>query len=241
MFRPIYEPRTRAKEYADLAINIYTGCNHLCTYCYAPGVLRKTKEQFAEVEPRKDIVESVKKQLTREGLKDKKIMLCFTCDPYPADVDSIVTREIIKSIKDSGNTVQILTKGGDRATRDFDLLDSGDSFGVTISCSESMRKEIEPNTSAVGERIYTLMEANQRGIKTWVSCEPVFEEAAIYYAIEECNFIDLFKIGKLNYMPSNINWSKFGRECERLCIKNNRNYYIKEDLRAEMEAVKEKP
>ena len=35
MFHPIYEPRTRAREYCDLAVNIYDSCPHGCTYCYA--------------------------------------------------------------------------------------------------------------------------------------------------------------------------------------------------------------
>ena len=33
----IYEPKGAAREYAELACNLYTGCNHGCLYCYAPG------------------------------------------------------------------------------------------------------------------------------------------------------------------------------------------------------------
>ena len=39
--KPIYEPKGKAKEYGDLAINIYTGCPHYCFYCFAPNVLHK--------------------------------------------------------------------------------------------------------------------------------------------------------------------------------------------------------
>ena len=35
MNKPIYEPSGRAREYGELAVNIYTGCNHGCSYCYA--------------------------------------------------------------------------------------------------------------------------------------------------------------------------------------------------------------
>lgn len=237
MFRPIYEPRIRAREYCDLAVNIYTGCNHGCVYCYAPGVLRKTLEQFRQVEPRKDIVESVRKQLAREGMEGRKIMLCFTCDPYPADIDTTTTREVIKAIKESGNHVQILTKGGKRAKRDFDLLDNNDSFGVTFTGIDHPNT-IEPD--AAGYALETLTEAHRRGIRTWVSCEPALKPEKIYYAIQLCNFIDLFKIGKLNHykledfgLPP-INWAEFGLECERLCQEHGRDYYIKEDLRKEM-------
>ena len=83
-----------------------------------------------------------------------------------------------------------------------------------------------------------LEKAKSKGIKTWVSCEPVLEVEAIYrLIIEYGDSIDLFKIGKLNYMKSDINWRDFGETCEKLCKLHNRNYYIKEDLRAFMEVV----
>lgn len=30
--KPIYEPKGKAKEYGDYALNIYTGCPHRCYY-----------------------------------------------------------------------------------------------------------------------------------------------------------------------------------------------------------------
>ena len=123
--KPIYVPKGKAKEYGDYAINIYTGCPHECFYCFAPYVLRKVKEDFHKcVETRKNIVEEVKKQIEREKITGKLIHLCFTCDPYPCGYDTTPTREIIKTIKESGNNVQILTKGD--GSRDFDLLDEND-------------------------------------------------------------------------------------------------------------------
>lgn len=44
--KPIYEPKGKAKEYGDYAINIYTGCPHRCYYCFAPSVLRRDREAF---------------------------------------------------------------------------------------------------------------------------------------------------------------------------------------------------
>ena len=106
--KPIYEPKGKAKEYGDYAINIYTGCPHECFYCFAPSVLRKVKDDFHKcVEPRKNIVEEVKKQIEREKITGKLVHLCFTCDPYPCGYDTTPTREIIKAIKESGNNVQI--------------------------------------------------------------------------------------------------------------------------------------
>jgi DNA repair photolyase len=233
---PIYEPKGAAKEYGDLAINIYTGCNHGCYYCFAPSVLRKDRETFSHVEPRVDIVESVRRQIEREHITGKLIHLCFTCDPYPADIDTTPTRDIIKIIKDSGNQVQILTKGAIGAQRDLDLLGEGDAFGVTISCNTDMARIAEPKASTPFVRLIVLDEAKNQGCKTWVSCEPVLDAKSIYKLITDYgDSIDLYKIGKLNYHPSDINWKEFGKEAERLCILHKRNYMIKDSLRKEME------
>lgn len=240
--KPIYIPKGKAKEYGDYAINIYTGCPHRCYYCFAPSVLRKEREDFhSNVKARDNIVESVKKQIESEGINDKLIHLCFTCDPYPLGHDSIPTREIIWAIKESGNRVQILTKNGIGAQRDFDLLDGEDWFGVTYAgykTSPVVPPEEEQNAGWPIDRFRALVLAKSKGINTWVSCEPVFIAEAIYRLIETGSYIDLFKIGKLNYHPSEINWKEFGAECERLCIEYGRNYYIKEDLRKAMDVGK---
>ena len=130
---PIYEPKGKAKEYGDLALNIYTGCPHRCYYCFAPNVLHQTREAFhSNVQPRPGIVDEVKKQLEKEQITGKLIHLCFTCDPFPMGVDATPTLEIIKLLKEHGNHIQLLTKGDAREA--IPLLDGEDWFGITISC-----------------------------------------------------------------------------------------------------------
>lgn len=231
----IYPPKGAAREYGDLALNIYTGCPHRCFYCFAPRVLRRDKEVFHDhVAPRKNIVAETRKQLEREQITDKLIHLCFTCDPYPTGYDSTATREIIKLLKEYGNHVQILTKGDGR--RDFDLLDENDWYGVTISCNTGMQKEAEPRAISPLVRLQALEEARDRCIKTWVSFEPVLDAHAVLNCI--AGYFDLFdkiKVGKLNYHPSGIDWSEFGRMIENTCMETGVDYYIKDSLRAEME------
>lgn len=237
--KPIYEPKGKAKEYGDYAINIYTGCPHECFYCFAPNVLHKVKDDFHKcVEPRKNIVEEVRKQIGREGITGKLIHLCFTCDPYPKGYDSTPTREIIKILKDSGNNVQILTKNGADAMRDFDLLDGNDWFGVTYAgygefIEDCVPKE-EPNTDNLLYRLNALSNAHFKGIQTWVSAEPVLNDKDIISFIQCADYVDLWKVGKLNYHPSDIDWGEFGRKVEAALIANGQKYYIKESLRAEM-------
>lgn len=226
--KPIYEPKGKAKEYGDYAINIYTGCPHECFYCFAPSVLRKVKDDFHKcVEPRKNIVEEVKKQIERENITGKLIHLCFTCDPYPCGYDTTPTREIIKAIKESGNNVQILTKGD--GSRDFDLLDENDWYGITLDGIGNGRNPLWKS------RVDALAEAHSKGINTWVSFEPVTNERQFFIELHLVSLmVDKVKIGKLNYHPSDIDWKSFGEKAEALCKSLGIDYYIKDGLREEM-------
>lgn len=227
--KPIYEPRGKAKEYGDLALNIYTGCPHRCFYCFAPSVLHRDREAFhSNVQPREGIVEATRKQLEKEQITDKLIHLCFTCDPYPDGYDTTTTREIIKLLKEYGNHVQILTKGD--GTRDFDLLDGNDWYGITIDGGSRKVTPVE------NYGLSHLTWAHDKGIKTWISLEPVLSAK---YCLNVLRFskvwADKVKIGKLNYHPSDIDWKQFGNEAEAICKEKGIEYYIKDSLRAEME------
>ena len=227
--KPIYEPKGAAKEYGDYALNIYTGCPHRCYYCFAPSVLRREREKFhSDVRPRENIVEETRRQLEREQITGKLIHLCFTCDPYPTGYDTRTTREIIKLLKEHGNHVQILTKG--TGSRDFDLLDGGDWYGVTLD------GQIRQPEVGIQHRYIDLIHAHQRGIRTWVSFEPVVDAEGVLRDIKGVSeYVDRVKIGKLNYHPSNIDWKWFGFEAEALCRRLGLDYYIKDGLRKEME------
>lgn len=225
--KPIYEPKGAAKEYGDYALNIYTGCPHRCYYCFAPQVLHRDREQFhSVVEPRKNIIEETRKQLEREDFRGKTIHLSFACDPYPTGFDTTPTREIIKLLKAHGCHVQILTKGD--GSRDFDLLDENDWYGVTMDGLG----HYPPNG------VEELYQAKSQGIKTWISFEPVCDAKNVLRLLRmtgESECADRVKIGKLNYHPSSIDWKAFGDEAEEICKKYGIDYYIKDSLRKEME------
>lgn len=227
---PIYKPKGAAKEYGDYAINIYTGCPHRCEYCFAPGVLRKDKEEFhTHVVPREGILEALKSQLERNEFHNKMIHLCFTCDPYPTGYDTSTTREIIKLLKEHGNHIQLLTKSA--KTRDFDLLNGNDWFGITLDGAED-----NGHSASVNERIHALKLAFQKGIKTWVSFEPVINPEEVLRLVRiVAPFTDKVKIGKLNHVASDTDWKKFGIDAENLCKELKLDYYIKDALRKEMQ------
>lgn len=228
MTNPIYEPKGAAREYGGLALNIYTGCPHACPYCYVPLAMHKDRAVFhSQCQPRPGIVEAAQRQIKRQGITGKTIFLCFACDPYPTGYDTTVTRQIIRLLKGTGNHVQILTKGD--GSRDVDLLDGGDWYGITLDGSETVAQW--------ATRTFGFTAAKESGVKTWVSYEPVMYPENVLNDIriigKDCK---LAKIGKLNYMkpPVPVDWARFGHEVEDLCKKLGIEYYIKDSLRKEM-------
>jgi DNA repair photolyase len=231
----IYRPQGEAGEYAYLAINHIVGCRHGCQYCYAS----KMAKQFGN--PNFFTVQTIKEnaieQLETEALTyagtNERVLLCFSCDPYqPIEDDSQITRQIIKILKENRIPFQVLTKGGMRAARDFDLYGPDDAFAVTMTMlNEKSSKLLEPFAATPAERIESLRLAHEKGITTWVSLEPVLDANVSLAIIKETfEFVDHYKIGMLNYQKSDINWRKFGEIAIDLCRKVKRSYYIKKGL-----------
>jgi DNA repair photolyase len=240
----IYESRGKAKEYCELAANLYAGCGHGCTYCYAPSATFKKREEFyGNCHPRNNVINQFAKdarELRRSG-ETRSILLSFTTDPYqPIDTKEKLTREAIKILHSNNLKVTVLTKGGRRSERDFDLLSARpelSSYGATLVFSdETMRQEIEPGAAPTKERIEALEIAHDEfKIPTWASFEPVWTaKQSLELMKEALNYIDLFKIVKLNYHPQSktVDWKQFALDSIKLMKDNNKNYYIKDDLRA---------
>lgn len=110
------------------------------------------------------------------------------------------------------------------------MLDENDWYGITL---DGIGNGLNPLWRA---RVDAFAEAHKRGIKTWVSFEPVTDEKEFFVNLHlVAPLVDKVKIGKLNYHKSNIDWAEFGKKAEDLCIKLGLDYYIKESLRKEME------
>ena len=232
----IYESRGRAQEYCKLAANLYKGCGHGCTYCYAVAATFSNREQFhRNPAPRPGVLEKLRSDTL--GFKaDSPVLLSFTSDPYqPIDQETGLAREAIKVMKQAGLKVAILTKGGHRADRDFDLLDYGDEFGVTLTCTDpDMSREWEPGAALPDERIASLKAAFAKGLKTWVSLEPVIDPEQTLDLIRQTSpFVNKFNVGILNHHPlsNTIDWRAFGERAVELLDGLGCQYYVKKDLR----------
>jgi DNA repair photolyase len=205
--------------------------------------MHKTKEEFQKVEPRKDILlhldNDVKYLCTHPELSAETVFLCFSCDPYPPVDPYKLTRQAIRILHGAGINVMILTKGGYRAVRDFDLLTNKDQFGVTLTCLDDTESlKWEPGAGLPIDRMISLKRAKYRGIQTWVSLEPVLNPEVTLDIIQQTHtYVDMYKVGILNYHPltQTINWPKFGRDVVALLELLGKKYYIKQDLQAYLE------
>src|SRR4030065_873178 len=232
----IYAPKGKAREYCELALNLYRGCNHGCSYCYSPKILRMSKENFINASPRKDILSKKKKEAPQYS--GREIQLCFTCDPYhQLDEKLLLTREVILILHRNNITVRILTKGGQRSERDFDLLFANKNkswYGATLTfIKDEDSKLYEPQAALPLERFKALEKAHALGIKTWASLEPVIKPEQTLEIIEQTlKYIDVFKIGKWNYdkEADKIDWRDFINKAILILKYNNKEFYIKKDL-----------
>lgn len=232
----IYKPRGKAGEYGELALNHYKGCAHGCKYCYVPAILYQTREEFqANPHPRKFDHRLLNKEL--EAFTGKNIFLSFTSDPYqPVDVELKITREIIQKILFYDASVTILTKGGSRSIRDFDLLagDPKSRYGATLTfLNPEDSLKWEPGAALPQERIDALRRAHDLGIRTWISLEPVVSPEQTLEIIRLTHgFVDKFAIGKWNHDPEagKIDWKAFAQEAVELCQSLGKKFYIKKDL-----------
>jgi DNA repair photolyase len=233
----IYAPAGQAGEYAPLACNPYSGCGHKCAYCYVPNVLKITRESFdAKATLRDNFIAKLVKDARKyqaAGITDQ-VMLSFTTDPYHP-FDNQHTRQVLEILAEHGLAFCTLTKGGSRALRDIDLFrPSRDAFASTLtSLDDSFSQKWERGAALPADRITTLQKFHDAGIFTWVSLEPTLDvEASIQIVRETYQFVDLYKIGRVNYLPMTrtTDWDDYTHRMIDLCQSLGIKHYIKRDL-----------
>jgi hypothetical protein len=233
----IYPPAGQAGEYAPLATNPYRGCGHGCAYCYVPGVIKMKRAEFdAGATPREGFLVA----LTKDAKKYQaagcraQVMLSFTTDPYHPG-DTTLTRQTLQVLREHGLGFCTLTKGGTRALRDLDLFRRDrDAFASTLtSLDDAFSAKWERGAALPGDRIAALRRFHESGIFTWVSLEPTLDvKSSLQIVKETCGFVDLFKIGRVNYLPmtKTIDWQDYTLRMIELCQRLGVRHYVKRDL-----------
>jgi len=249
MQKVIYKPGSRAREYAWLAANLFTGCPHGCGYCYVPGFFHIPREEFLKTAPRPGVLKVLEKDAALIACTNRRVMLCFGCDPYPLPPIgsewrgemATLTRKAIKILRKHSVPFMVLTKAGMAAALDFDLYRPCDMFGVSLTFIEPAHsEEWEPGAALPASRIEALRLAKSKGIFTFVSLEPVVSCVETLELIEQTHdFVDHFKLGRWNHSKdaNTYNWRNFGIKAIERLEKFGASYFIKQDLAAHLDGV----
>jgi DNA repair photolyase len=239
----IYTPAGKAREYSPLALNIYNGCDFGCKYCYTK-IISKNENSNQVAKEREDFLIKLSRELKKNKYLEQ-ILLSFMCDPYCDNELNgqhlfPLTQHALKQLNNNNCLVAVLTKSGTRCLRDLEIFKTFGNrikVGATLTLiDENQSKEIEPNAASPAERIEMLKILHDNNIKTFASMEPVIDPAQSLQLIEKTiNFTDGYKIGKMNHFESkfcnSINWTNFLYKAVEIMRKNNKKFYIKEDLR----------
>ena len=209
----VVEDTTRVKDYLnktklkhlDYVINPYVGCPNKCLYCYAAYMssFSKHSEEWGEFID----VKRTAKKINTFKIKNKKVMISTVTDPYNSyEKKYKVTRMIMEQLVKSEAFITIVTKSK-LVLRDVDLFKKMKYLEIAISISlldENLKKKIEPNSSSIKERLETLKELKQNGIKTIVFISPIIPEITDFKKIIEAtrDYTDEYWFDKLNLRSS---------------------------------------
>ena len=231
----IYEPQGKAKEYAELACNLYNGCTHGCLYCYAKRY--KQAEYYKASNPKKDVIAKLKQDVEQLDGNTPEILLSFQGDVYqPVEAELRLTRQALEILRDHSVPFTVLTKGGMRAVRDFDILEGYNArFGTTLIFWEQVdANHYEPDAALLGDRIEAIKQAKKRGIPTWVSLEPVIDPEQALDIVKALHpIVDFWKVGKINHnkeLEAKTNWKAFREQVTALLQEVGAKYYLKKSL-----------
>lgn len=159
-------------EGTDYSLNPYIGCQHACTYCYAPYVLHKDPESWNNtIYVKKNLPKLLQKEIKK---KNGTILISSVTDPYqPAEKIYNITRQALLILKDHDNKVSILTKSA-LILRDFEVIEKIKDVQVGVSFStlnELLKQRLEPASSSIAERLKILQKFEN--INTYVMIAPM--------------------------------------------------------------------
>jgi hypothetical protein len=192
---------------------------------------------WAATSVRNNILDELAKDAPKYAAAGQPVLFCFTSDPYqPEEYQHQTTRKALTIMYQAGCRFQVLTKGGLRATRDVDLFAAaGGVFGTTLLFTDDRdREEWEPQAACVESRVNAIKKFHSRGVRTWVSIEPVVDpEQALELVQTLSPWVDEWRVGKLNHHPhaKTVDWALFAQRVLPALEDSGRDYMVKDALK----------
>lgn len=227
-------------EWCDYSINIYKGCSHNCSYCYAKAMHGRDTLWKGQIEAwnkplkREIDLEELKKEL--EKADKGRIFYCSATDAYqPLNKKLGWSREVLEVLGKSKHEIYVLTKNAS-IEDDFDLISKHRNIqvGFTLTSLDDIKyKTFEPGSSPPSERIRVLKKAHDMGISTRVSLEPWIPKITDPFEIvKQCHsFIDYWWIGSYNYTAVKLEWyTPYVGKLQSLFVELRAKYWFKAEL-----------
>jgi DNA repair photolyase len=151
--------------------NLYKGCTHGCTYCYAPSLTHDERRWGSYVDVKVNAPQVLQREL--HTFTDEEVFLSSASDPYqPVEVKYGLTRRCLQILQKRRIPVSVLTRSP-LILRDLELLRKFDYIKVGMSITSVPVRMFEPGVPPLQRRIDTLKMLGEAGIHTWVSLAPV--------------------------------------------------------------------
>lgn len=210
MSKAIYQPKGKAKEYNQWAVNFYNGCSGKCTYCFNRKGLMANVLGKDEPTIKKSIIDEktaliifekeVKKYLPH--LREHGLFFNFVSDPFLPEttlVNQLAMRHcftklipVIALTKQTHWVEALVNEIKSNGT----IWNMNHDFDFTAGFTLTGHDELEPGCATNYGRIQAMKELHKMGIRTWASIEPVIDfKSSLEMIRETIDFCDHYKIG----------------------------------------------
>lgn len=175
----------------DYSLNPYMGCEHACSYCYAPSTLH-----YGGTEPWGSFVQAktnIPVILEKEARKFRSgiVGISTVTDPYqPLEKKLRLTRSCLEVLFAKNFPVCVQTKSA-LVLRDLDLISQfrKKEVGFTITTiDDRISRVLEPGATVASERLRALRELSENDVPTWAFIGPI-----IPGVLTEDNVCDLIR------------------------------------------------
>jgi DNA repair photolyase len=164
------------KGYKGLTVNPYQGCQHRCGYCYA--TYEWSPQFYDKIYAKSNAPEVLENQLKSWKSKTiKPVMVSSATDPYqPAEIRYGLTRKCVEVLQRYNVPYYIFTKST-IILRDLELhkryKDNCFLVWSVTTCSEKIRRVIEPGTPPANSIFSTIRKFTGSGIRCGVNVDPI--------------------------------------------------------------------
>jgi len=231
-------------EYATDQITVYPPpCPYRCRYCFWSTPLWKSRAKRINPSP----LEEARRYL--KVREPRTIVVSFTTDPYPPwEEVYMLTRSVLEILsRAKQHRIMILTKNPGIALRDLDIMKVHGNMwlGATITRWEMVdRPELEPKAPTPFMRSQALKWTHERGVKTWLSIEPIHKASNPLAILENTiDHVDFYVFGKLNYAkqlgleePTPEEYREKLEPALKLLDSLGKPYLVKKELKQVLEA-----